>query len=373
VSRPLVIVTGPDRDAISGVSTHLNLLFGSSLAAQFSLLHFRVGSEGRDTSRIGWLLRTIASPWLLAATILARGAAVVHLNTSLNARAYWRDLAYLIVAKICGARVLWQVHGGMWPQQFCAGRWLFAEFLRETLRLPDAIAVLAKAELAAYRRFVPSQQVLLLPNGIDCAGHARPTRSPPDPAAPLRLVFIGRLVREKGVYEVLRGMRMARNDGIQARLAVAGSGPEEVSLRQFAAELGIAADVSFHGHVGDERKSDLLAQSDVLVLASYGEGLPYALLESMAAGVPVIATRTGAIPDVAIDGVHGFLVAPQDANGIYRALAKLSADRAMLERMGDACRNRVAAGYSIERLSGELCRLYSGLHETVRAKAMSRF
>ncbi|HYY61090.1 MAG TPA: hypothetical protein VE756_06845, partial [Burkholderiales bacterium] len=87
--RPVVVLLGPSRDAISGVTTHLNGLLGSRLATRFDLVHFQVGSEGRREGALGRLARLAASPFLLAATIVRTGAELLHINTSLNAKAYW--------------------------------------------------------------------------------------------------------------------------------------------------------------------------------------------------------------------------------------------------------------------------------------------
>jgi glycosyltransferase involved in cell wall biosynthesis len=366
MKRPVTILLGPHREARSGVSTHLNLLFGSRLAEEFSLVHFQVGSEGRTEGGCARLVRLLVSPFCLAVTILARRAAIVHLNTSLNAGAYWRDLAYLVVAKLCGARALYQVHGGALPQQFFARSRALTAFLRGTLQLPDAIVVLAQVELEAYRQFVPRQQVLACPNGIDCADYAKFARARSDTAAPLKLVYLGRLVKEKGLYEALQGLKLAHARGARAQLVLVGSGPEETQLRRFAEELGLAADVSFVPPAFGERKIKLLSDADVLVLASYSEGLPYALLEAMAAGTPAITTGVGGIPDVVSDGVHGLLVPPRDADAIASAIDRLAADRDLLARMSAACRSRIAGGYSLERLSGELRRLYSAMSGSPR-------
>ena len=371
MKRPVAILLGPHRGAVSGVSTHLNLLFASQLAAAFSLVHFQIGSEGRTEGGCGRLVRLLFSPFLLALAIFARGAAIVHLNTSLNARAYWRDLAYLVSARLCGARVLCQVHGGALPQEFCGRSRFFAAFLRATLQMPDAIVVLAQAELDAYRSFVPGQQVLLCPNGIDCADYAKFARVRSAAAASLKLVYVGRLTREKGLYEVLRGLKLAQMQGAGARIVLAGSGPEEVPLRRFAEELGLAADVSFIGPAFGEAKIRLLSDADVLVLASYSEGLPYSLLEGMAAGAPAITTRVGAIPDVVTEGVHGLFVPCRDPQAIAAAIGKLAADRELLARMSAACRRRIAGGYSMERLSGDFRRVYSELCTGKRIKALT--
>ena len=370
MKRPVVLVLGPHRGALSGVSTHVNTLFASGLAEDFCLIHFQVGSEGRAEGGARRLARLIASPLRLAAAILTRGAAIVHINSSLNARAYWRDLGHMLVAKACGARVLFQVHGGLLPQQFTGNSRLLAALLRRTLLLPDAIVVLANAEVDAYRKFVQREQIRVLPNGIDCLPYARLMRERSEPTGPLRLVYVGRLAKEKGLYELLTGLILARSAGSSARLVIAGDGPEEEKLRRFVAETGIGDEVSFAGPVFGAGKQELFASSDLFVLPSHGEGLPYALLESMAAGVPAIVTRVGAIPDVVVEGVHGLFVPLHDPDAVARAIARLASDRELLARMGIACRTRIAGSYTAERLAGDVRRLYAELFDGKHASAL---
>src|SRR5205823_1799964 len=98
----------------------------------------RLGVAARETARLRFaLVRLALSPFSLAAAILKSDAELVHINSSLNAKAYWRDLAYLVIAKLCGARVLYQVHGGR-LEEF-APRGLFAAFVLASLRLADAV------------------------------------------------------------------------------------------------------------------------------------------------------------------------------------------------------------------------------------------
>jgi glycosyltransferase involved in cell wall biosynthesis len=361
MNRAVILVLGPDRAAVSGVSTHVNLMLGSRLADEYELVHFQVGSEGREEGAVARLVRLVLSPFALALAIIFRHASIVHINTSLNPRAYWRDLAYLAIAKCLGARVLYQVHGGELPAEFFRRSRFLTGFLRMTLKVPDVVVVLAQCELEAYRAFVPSQTVMVIPNGIDCHPFdAIPTvRSFPD--QPLRLLYIGRLAREKGVYEMLQGMRLALEMGVEARLIVAGNGAELPRLRRYAQALGLGARVCFAGPVFGADKVKLLGGCDLFLLPSYSEGLPYALLESMAAGVPVIATPVGAIPDVVADGTHGTLVPPRDGKAIAEALATLCLDRDRLSWMSRACRRRIRAAYSIERVASEFGALYAEL------------
>lgn len=370
-ARPVVLILGPHRGAVSGVSAYLNALFASPLAGEFSLIHFQVGSEGRRQSAAARLARIGADPLRLALTVLARGVSIVHINSSFNARAFWRDLGHLLAAKACGARVLFHVHGGQ-LLRFSRGSRALAALLRRALSPADAIVVLSNVELEACRKLLGGQRVVVLPNGVDSGTGAGPRRETSDLPGTLQLLYLGRLARDKGLYELLQGLKIARAAGAGARLVIAGSGPEDSRLRRFALEGGIAGEVEFAGPVFAAAKAALLARSDALVLASYSEGLPYALLEGMGAGLPVIVTRVGAIPDVVVEGVHGLFVPVHDANAIARAIARLAADGELRARMGRACRQRIAASYSLERVAGDLGRLYAGMLDVKQVKVLRR-
>ena len=355
MKRPAILVLGPAREAISGVSTHVNALLGSPLGETFDLLHFQVGSEGRREGRAGKLMRFLLSPFSLAKSLVENRVALVHVNTSLNAKAFWRDLAYVAVAKLCGARVAYQVHGGM------LARWrggaAFSAFLRAAMRLPDVIVVLSRQEQAAWHVLSPSLPVEVIANGVSASFPFLKVREGKN----LKLLYIGRLAAGKGLYETVEGLRQARQAGAAAELVIAGAGPEEASLRQQVRAAHLDECVRFAGPAYGEEKERLLRGADALVLASYSEGLPYAVLEAMAAGVVPIATPVGGVPDVVAHGEHGMLVAPRDARAVGQAIASLAGDRSMLARMGAACRARIASGYTIERVARDFGSLYAGL------------
>lgn len=357
--RPAVLLLGPGLDAVSGVSAHLRSLIESALGDMFELVHFRVGSEGREESPVGRLARLAASPFALALAIRRTRAGIVHVNTSLNAGAFWRDLAQVLVARICGARVVCQIHGGALPQDFLRGLRPFRPLLRWALGRADLVVVLARAEQDAYRRFLPGRRIELVPNGVACSASARQPRAPD---APLALLYLGRLAPGKGLGELLRALAQLQDGGRPvARLAIAGSGPEEEALRAMARALALDGTVVFTGPLRGAAKVRLLSESDALVLASDAEGMPYALLEAMAAGLAVIATPVGAIPDLVTEGVHGLLVPPRDPIALANAVRALAADRARLARMGTAARARVREICSIERLAGRFAEIYGEL------------
>ena len=351
MKRPTVLLLGPDRGVISGVATHLNLLLGSALARRFDIVHFQVGSEGRKENKLSLALRLLTSPFRLAAAILKSGASVVHLNPSLNPKAFWRDLPHLLAAKLCGARVIYQVHGGSASEMNPA-------VLRAALALPDAVVVLSRVELDALQRLLPRQNILLVPNAIDCTPFLRSRKA----SGTLKLFHIGRLVATKGAFETVQALARVREQGIDATLTIAGDGPALPQLRQMAKDLGLEENIIFAGPAFGERKIELTCAADLLLLPTYhSEGLPYALLEGMAAGLVPIVTRIAAIPDVVTEGVHGLFVPPRDPEAIAQAIVRLASDRAALARMSVRCRDRALTAYSIERLADDFTALYSSI------------
>lgn len=352
-----VAVFGPSLAALSGVSTHLRTLFASELARDYELLHFQVGSEGRRENALQKLARFAFSPAQLALFLLRTRAGVVHLNASLDAKGYWRDLVYWGVARLLGRRVVSQVHGGALPQEFFRGNAPLTWLLRRFLVSSDAVTVLSSTELRAYRSFDARIKVRLVPNAIDPRGLADRPRTP-NAAGPLRLVFVGRVVRAKGLFEALEALALLRGAGRACTLRIAGAGADAEALRTAVHAAGLQDRVHLLGPVLGADKARLWLDSDVFVLPTYFEGLPYSLLEAMAAGCVPVTTRVAAIPDVVRQGEHGLFVPPRDARALARALAQLDDDRGRLARMAAACRRRVLDQFTSERLTRDLRALY---------------
>lgn len=355
------MMLGPSLGAVSGVSTHLNQLFDSSLARDVRLLHFQVGSEGRNEGGARKLLRFLISPFAFAAFLLRHKPQIVHLNTSLMPKSYWRDIPYLLVARVLGRKVVYQVHGGALPQEFFAGNTFLTGLLRRVLSMPDVVVLLAQMELAAYRKFVTKQRLEVVANAIDATPLvAAPIH--PKVGEPLHLAYLGRLAENKGIFETVEALAMLVREGRDMRLSIAGGGPDEARLKARVAELGLGGRVTFLGPLFGEAKDVLWRQSDVFSFPTYHrEGLPYALLEAMAAGAVPVTTPVAAIPDVMQDGVHGLLVKSHDAAGLARALARLDDDRTGLASMAEAGRARVLEAYTVDRLADDFRRLYASL------------
>jgi glycosyltransferase involved in cell wall biosynthesis len=358
---PHILLLGPARAAVSGVSTHLNQLFSSKLGTCFHLSQFQVGSEGRAEGRLALLWRAVTSPLEFTVRLVRDRSIIVHINTSLERKSYWRDLAYLAVAKILRRKIVYQVHGGALPQDFFADSRLLTALLRRVLSCPDVVVVLSSSEMAAYRQFVPHVRLELIANAIEVPdmdisaaryeGHR-----------PLEVVYMGRLVDNKGVFDIIEAARILRDRGIEMRFTFAGTGPAERQLRTAIEAANLGGRVTLLGGVFGAAKQQLWQRANVFAFPTYHrEGLPYALLESMAAGAVPVISQVGGIPDVMQHEVHGLFVASRDPSAVADALERLDRDRGLLLRLAIAGRKRIEAEYSVARLVEEFHQLYASL------------
>jgi glycosyltransferase involved in cell wall biosynthesis len=351
---------GPKLKAVSGVSTHLNQLFGSSLAEDFDLRHFQIGSEGKSESKAASMLRLISSPISLAFRIIADRPTVVHLNTSTDRKAFWRDLVYLYVARFLGRKVVYQVHGGDLPRALFNNEPGPTKWVERALRKAHIVSLLSSEEMREYGDFVPGVRLQLIPNAIELDPRIEPPTQPY--SGPLRLVFVGRLAPTKGVAECIEAVKLLVDKGIDVSLKIAGSGPQEQALRNRVSDIGMDDRINFLGPIFDEEKNRLWRESHVFVFPTFHhEGLPYALLESMAAGCVPITTRVGGQPDVMQDGVHGLFIPPKSPEALAVAVTKLDADRDLLFHMSKKGIDRIREHYNIERLAEEFRQVYRSL------------
>jgi colanic acid/amylovoran biosynthesis glycosyltransferase len=187
---------------------------------------------------------------------------------------------------------------------------------------------------------------LLVHCGLDLS--VLPARSTASRAR-LRVMCVGRLSPEKGHYGLLEGFAAARARGHDAELVIVGDGPDHVGLEKRIAELGLESSVTLRGRLAEPDTLAEIAGSDMLVLASFMEGLPVVLMEAMALGLPVIAPRVAGVPELVEDGVHGLLFAPSAWLELAECLHKLLSDAGLRARLSQSNRAKIEAEFEISK------------------------
>ena len=298
------------------------------------------GGVGVDPILVAPRRRPVACLRALAHALRRFGPGVVHTHL------YYGNVMGRIAARLAGgAPVVTTLHNPDYTFE-ARGTLLFrGRKLLDRLSGSRNAALVAVSRAVAddFRRHMGWKQIRVVPNGVDLrsfapGGDARAAAEWPSPG--LRLLSVGRLHPQKGHRVLLDAMAGARAAGARLSLVVAGEGGERPALEARAAARGLQDGVRFAGR-RDVRP--LLAAAEVFVFPSLYEAVGIALLEAMACALPVVASRTGGIPEVVEDGVSGILVAPGDADDLARALTALERDPERRRRLGVAARARAEA------------------------------
>jgi glycosyltransferase involved in cell wall biosynthesis len=249
--------------------------------------------------------------------------------------------------------------GGGWLLR--ADRWTAPRVTRFHLQSAGLASALRR------RLGVDSGRCAVIPNGIDLAeadaalaiGRAEARRRLGLFPTDLAIASLGRLHEAKGLEHLVVAFHALLQVHPAARLLIAGDGPSRRLLQTRVEALRLGPFVRFLGPVADPWP--LLAGADVFALPSLWEGMPNALLEAMAAGLPSVATSVGAVPEMVVDGRETLLVPPGDAGALARALAELAAWPARRGEMGAFGRRRVEDAYRIEKTVAQIEQLYGEL------------
>jgi glycosyltransferase involved in cell wall biosynthesis len=243
-------------------------------------------------------------------------------------------------------------------------RWIWRRASR-VVPVCDSLGVLA-------RETAPSLEYSVIGNGVDLDLFRPGTRDSARASSPVLCLAIARLIERKGVSDLLRAWSLLPRG--RYALEIAGEGPASDALRALAKELGIDADVRFSGSLAREKIAARCQQSDMFVLAPHEEAFGNVFAEAIAAGLPVIGSNIGAIPDLVQHGENGILVPPGDAGAIALAVRELGDDPARRTEMGTRNRARAESMLSWDSAADRYLSLYAellGQHAESRA-ALSR-
>lgn len=262
-------------------------------------------------------------------------------------------------AKRHGIPIALTCHGVWYPHR---RRWSLAGRIERSLlgRGYDAITSVDRASVQAIRD-VGQTDAILVANGVDPDEFAVPRADDR-----LRYLFVGRHVSQKGIDDLLEAAAMARKrieDGFVVELA--GDGPERPRLERKARDLGLSGNVRFLGSLSRPHLLEAYRRASIFVLPSRFEGFPLVILEAWAAGLPVIATSVGGIPDVCNEG-NAVLVPPGEPEVLADALTSLARDADRRERLGTAGLALVRARYTWDMIAQAYEQVYMNCIDPTR-------
>ena len=290
----------------------------------------------------------------------ARGVQVLHAH-GFKQSIYGRFAAYMAGVPV----IICHLHGDV------KGAWRkLRPFGRMSVGMTDAFVALTETMrrdlLSGFYGYRPDpEKIFLVPNGVDTLKFA----PAPDkdrarwrvriPEGRPAIGMVGRASREKGHEVLLDALKLLREEGREFTAVFAGGGPLLRKLKEKAAGAGLEGSVIFMGERSDVEQ--ILPALDVYAHPSLSDTLPVSLLEAMASGVPVVASRVGGIPQVVEDGVTGLLVEPGEPGVLASALGRLIGDPALSAKLGAAARLKVEEEFGGAAFESAMISLYEKL------------
>lgn len=345
--RLKVLMVGPDRSVHGGISGVVNNYFDAGLDRMIDLCYIGTMVEGTKLTK---LLQAVKA--YLRFLIELPKYDIIHVNMASDS-SYYRKSVFIRTAKACHKKVVIHQHGGNFPEFY--GKELSdrgRQRVRKVLSMGDAFLVLGTAWKDFFGTIIGRDRITILPDAIRI-----PERQVKQYGTH-RILYLGRLCRAKGIGELLEAMPELRKQYPDVRLYLGGIW-EDRELK--ARALALKECVTDLGWISGAEKQRYLRECDIFAMPSYFEGQSVSVLEAMANACGIVASRTGGIPDMIIEGETGLFAVPQDVKTLTEGLLKLLADPELCRTLGENARSKAEAEYSIDNNMKQLLAVYEGV------------
>lgn len=345
---PRVLVIGPvfRGQQMGGIEMFNEILLSSDLAQKYELMHLDTTRTDAGHGKAGTLalinfyyfFKQIVE---LLYIFIFRRPAVVHVPVT-DRIAFWKEGVLMFLGRLFGVPVIGHVHGCMFKELVEGKNWFVKQAVIRVLKLPNVIIALSEGWRAfMLEKIDPNLSVIVIPNTVDAhigkLAHRDNHRE--RQSEPVTVLYMATLHKRKGLLEALEAVKQVHAVDPTVRFIFAGSiksESERAEIEQAQAAFRDNANVIFPGIVKGDEKTRLFEEADIFILPSYFENFPIAALEAMAAGLPMVVTPVGALPEVLQDGKNCLFVEPGEVDGLAERLKHLVADPELRAAMGAA-------------------------------------
>jgi glycosyltransferase involved in cell wall biosynthesis len=363
-----ILITTPSLEGLGGVANYFKMVLPLLRKRGLFINHFEMGSlKGKEN--IFYPL----TDQLFFHRYLKKNSDLVHINPSLNFKSFIREGLFILQAKKRGLPVIVFFHG--WNKAFAQYiSSYFSSVFRFIYGKVDAFIVLASEFEKSLRSWGITTPVYLQTTAIDPALIAgfnveRKVLSLIDDK-PLSILFLARIERHKGVFEAVDAIKILADKGIQVKLSIAGEGPARQQLETYVHSLKLSpCMIDFLGYVRGPEKTAAFCEHDIFCFPSYSEGMPLALLEAIAFGMPVITCPVGGLVDIFQNGKMGAFVPAKNSAAIAKKIIAFASEREAMVEMARFNHKYAKKHLMAPKVSGNLLDIY---RKTLETRADSR-
>lgn len=278
--------------------------------------------------------------------LLLRGkVSICHLHGSHKGSIY-RKALFIFVCRLFHCKVIFHLHGSVFARTYDSAGRFYRGLVKYVLNHADSVFVLSQYWANYVGSISPGADIRIINNFPSPVFEELFQERHFNAREETKLLFLGYIGQRKGIYDLVEAVSLLKSQGVSGfRITVGGNGEiEQLKSLIKVRDLGAYFDVI--GWVTGEQKYQLMDESDVLLLPSHNEGLPIAILEAMSAGLAVISTTVGGIPEAIPDAHSGILIEPGDQQALSNAIATYINNAALIEQAAKCARERYDASYS---------------------------
>ncbi len=354
MSRPVNLTIGTDINGRGGIATALNIYQDFGFFNKWNVKLISTHTSKKALFGLNRLHLYFIAFLKVTGYFIFRKVGLVHFHMA-SRGSYLRKSILIRLVKILGGKVIIHLHGGGFSDFYTQCSKVHQNHIRNTFLKADAVIVLSTQwMLWAKKTLGRSDHVTVIYNAVPSLYVDR-TKSVPGLVA-----FLGRISHSKGAYDLIRAFAQVKVVCPYARLALAGDGDLDVAKAEVKA-LGLLDSVDFLGWISGSGKEELLSRADLYCLPSYNEGFPMGVLEAMSAGVTVVASRAGGIPDAIEDKKEGLLVDAGDIERLAKALIIMIENRELNTKYSKAASQKFQDNFSLDAVMPQLDELYAKL------------
>jgi len=350
-----ILYVAPNINVKGGISTVIKGYLSTELSKRHKILLVSSHVDGTKVKKLAQAVLGLCNMFVhLAFTKID----IVHIHGS-DIVSSTRKYLYFRLAKFFGPKIIYHFHGALFLDQYMTASATRKRIFRELFETSDLVICLSGSWATSVLSIAPRATTTVVKNAVPMPVLSEPSAAP---LGPVRITFLGLIGERKGVFDLIKAVKMIYNNGLNIHLSIAGNG-ETKKLREEIVKDGLEEIVEFLGWINDRVRDTLLRKTDIFVLPSYGEGMPMSILEAMSYAIPVISTRVGGIPEVVVHEETGYLIEPGDLKDLYVRLVTLVKDESKRRCMGDKGRRTIEANYDLHKTTKIIEHIYDSLCE----------
>jgi glycosyltransferase involved in cell wall biosynthesis len=361
-----VIISGALPPPMGGVGAYFQTLLNSSLSNRVEMLFVQTSSQDRELSSTGKftfinIISAIQDIWRFTKACIKFHPQLAHISTAVGL-SFVKNSVLVIIARLLGCQVLLHPHCSiiaLYHHQSKLKQWYF----RQIIKLTNGVIVLSK-EWLDLKNIIPGREVYYLPNAINLnqfreIAHGHISGQKPNQIC--KVLYLGYIGKSKGSFDIVDAAMKVRSQGMDMQFDLVGGALSPAELEQLHEKIKSS---HMDGYVRinplsfGKEKLRFLDEADIFIYPSYQEGLPMAVLEALACGIPIIATSVGGLPDLIQDGITGYLIPPGKPDIIASHLIKLANNPELRSAMGESGYQEVCDKYDIEQHVQKLVEIY---------------